>query len=191
MRTIRRWPLPVLVLATPIMALGACSRAPSLPPSPTSVSSTLASAASNGDVHLTEYSSNDGPRSSAILTGAIGDLGQAISVHPDGTINPNHDSQSELTLSHGTFRISIKDLDTKLVAAFARLQPDPRTCSGHVSVTALAPIVPGSGTGSYSGISGAITLSATVDEVFQTCSTSAAYLAQAVVVTGIGTVAIG
>jgi hypothetical protein len=142
-------------------------------------------------VHLTEYANDDGTRSSAILTGAIGDFGEAISIHPDGSINPDHDSQSNLVLSRGSFRLNIKALDHQLVAAFGGLQPDPRTCSAHVSVTAMAPIVAGSGTGSYSGISGAIRLSVSVDEVFKTCRTSAAYLAQAVVTTGTGTVSVG
>ncbi len=178
-------------MALLLVAIAGCSRAPSAPASPGAPSSALPSVASKTAVHLTEYSSDDGPRSSLILTGAIGDFGEAISVHPDGTINPDHDSQSKLALSHGSFRLDIKALDSKLVATFDHLQPDPRTCSAHLSVTAAAPVVRGSGTGSYSGINGTITLSISVDEVFKTCSTSAPYLAQAIVTTGTGSVSMG
>lgn len=188
MRSQRPWPQPVLLMALLLWAIGGCSRGSSTPASASALSSAGPSVASNAAVHLTEYSSDDGPRSSVILTGAIGDFGEAISVHPDGTINPDHDSQSRLELSHGSFRLDIKALDSKLVAAFDHLQPDPRTCSAHTSVTAAAPIVKGSGTGSYSDINGTIALSVSVDEVFQTCSTSAPYLAQAIVTTGTGSV---
>src|SRR5207248_10372091 len=43
--------------------------------------------------HITLYSINsDGPRFQAILTGAVGDHLQSLSVYPDDRIDPQHDS---------------------------------------------------------------------------------------------------
>ena len=46
-----------------------------------------------GNTHLVDYSTNDGPDSTVVLTGAIGDTGQAESVHPDGSVDPDHASE--------------------------------------------------------------------------------------------------
>ncbi len=43
-------------------------------------------------VHLVDYTDNDGPDSAVILTGAIADFGKAVSVNPDGSVNPEHNS---------------------------------------------------------------------------------------------------
>src|SRR6478735_7452219 len=102
MRSHRPWHLAVLLMAPLVLAIGGCSRGSSTPASSSALPTAVPSVASNTAVHLTEYSSDDGPRSSVILTGAIGDFGEAISVHLDGTINPDHDSQSRLELSHGS-----------------------------------------------------------------------------------------
>ena len=45
------------------------------------------------------YSINsDGPDFRAVVTGAVGDYGPAVTVHPDGTVNPSHSSDLELKL---------------------------------------------------------------------------------------------
>ena len=49
-------------------------------------------------VTISAYSENDGPTARVILTGAIGDYGKAVSVHPDGTTDPEHGSQLKLGL---------------------------------------------------------------------------------------------
>jgi hypothetical protein len=61
-----------------------------------------------------------------------------------------------------------------------------------VEVTRQVPVVAGSGTGAYKGIGGSFTLTATLDEVdkastAQPCSASSAFLNQAILVTGPGT----
>ena len=113
--------------------------------------------ASGGAVQLYEYADSDGAGASVILTGAIGDFGAAVSVYPDGAIDPQHDSQVNLALTRGSFRIGVTALDKKIVSEFSHFRPDPRTCSGAVRATATTPVVPGSGTGAYRGIGGSFT----------------------------------
>ena len=149
----------------------------------------------HGAVHLTAYTNNDGPTETVIVTGAVGDYGQAVSVYPNGTVDPDHDSQLSLQLSHGTFRLDIAALDKAFVAAVQRDFPgNTTTCSADVQVTGRVPVVAGSGTGAYKGVGGAFTLTITLDEVdkfsaTQPCTASSAFLDQAIVITGPGTVA--
>lgn len=70
---------------------------------------------------------------------------------------------------------------------------DTATCSGSVNVTQQVAVVAGSGTGAYKGIGGSFTLTATLDEVdkagaAQPCNGGGAFLSQAIVVTGPGSV---
>jgi hypothetical protein len=145
---------------------------------------------SPGNTHLTAYTDNDGPSSTVVLSGAVGDYGKAQSVNPDGSVNNKHDSQLNLVLSRGSFRLSIAGLDKKLVATMAHLRVDTTTCSGNASVSSPTPVIAGSGTGSYRGIRGTFMLTATLDEVYQPtdCSETSPYLAQAIVITGSGMV---
>jgi hypothetical protein len=149
--------------------------------------------AGGGTVGLTDYSDNDGAKSTVILTGAVGDFGEAVSVHPDGTVDPDHRSQLNLALRDGSFRISIADLDKKFVSAMNSFPSDTSTCSGTVTVAAPAPIVAGSGTGSYRGISGEFNLTLTLAEVDAkaNCGASSAFLRQSIVTAGSGTVSFG
>jgi hypothetical protein len=41
---------------------------------------------------------SDGPDFRAILTGAVGDYGPAVTVLPNGTVDPEHTSEMELKL---------------------------------------------------------------------------------------------
>jgi 5-formyltetrahydrofolate cyclo-ligase len=100
-------------------------------------------------VHLTDYTDNDVPTSTVILTGAVGDDGKAQSVNPDGTVNPEHNSELNLALAQGSFWLSSADLDKKFVSAMSTFPPDKVTCSGAVTVTGTSPVVAGSGTGSW------------------------------------------
>jgi len=70
---------------------------------------------------------------------------------------------------------------------------DAATCSGNVTVTDAAPIVEGSGTGAYKRISGVFDLTVTIDEVDTkpNCDASAQFRAEAIVITGSGTIAFG
>ncbi len=105
-----------------------------------------------GKAHIIVYSINsDGPDFQAIVSGAVGDYGPAVTVYPDGKVDPQHTSDIELILTRGTFRLSIAALDKKFVEATSHEPIYPRTCSDFISVTAGVPVVPGSGTGAYRG----------------------------------------
>jgi hypothetical protein len=157
---------------------------------PAAHGATAEPSAGGGAVGFTDVTDNDGPRSTVILTGAIGDFGQATSVHPDGTVDPDHGSQLGLTLRYGSFRVNIADLHRSFVTAMRRFPSNTRTCSGTVTVAADAPIVAGSGTGSYRGISGGFHLTIALAEVDATanCGSSSAFLRQSIVTAGSGTV---
>lgn len=142
--------------------------------------------------HIMVWSVNsDGPNFRAILTGAVGDYGPGVSVYPDGAVDPDHGSELKLSLSHGTFRLSIEKLDSEFGHAVVRWPYDRATCSIHGTVTGTAPIVAGSGTGAYQGIVGAFTLTISLDEVWvkgPTCSESSSFQAQLIQMAGTGSV---
>ena len=155
---------------------------------------TATAPARGGTVRFTAYTNDDLPGATVVLTGAIGDFGEGVSVLPDGTIDPEHTSDLNLALTHGSFRILIGPLHEKLVQAFTHFKPNKRTCSGHVAVTGAAPVVTGSGTGAYAAISGNLTLTITVNEVDgqSTCHNGASVLlAQSLYIAGSGIVSFG
>ena len=143
----------------------------------------------HGEVHLAIWSVNsDGPDFLAILSGAIGDYGSAQTVLPDGKVDPEHTSQMELGLRHGTVRLYIGGIVSKFPAQTAHEPIYPATCSDYFSVTANVPLVAGSGTGAYRGIHGdfSSTLSGYEDQKTPPCT--GGFLAQIVLLTGSGTV---
>jgi hypothetical protein len=143
--------------------------------------------------HLMVYSINsDGPDLRAIVTGAIGDYGPAETVFPNGKVDPQHTHDLELKLTRGTFKLSITDLIKKFGAVTSHEPIYPRTCSDYMTASAPMPIVPGSGTGAYRGISGRFSATITVDEVERSpCQPAGAIRWQALVVRGPGTVSVG
>jgi hypothetical protein len=154
---------------------------------PTStVTRSSASLTTGGKVHLTDYTDNDGPTTTVVLAGAVGDYGKGQRVASDGSAK----AQLDLMLTHGSFRLDITDLNKKFLGVLSNLAVNTVTCSATASVSAPVPVVAGSGTGSYKGITGVFNLSITLDEVYQpdACNESGAYLSQGVVATGSGTV---
>jgi hypothetical protein len=149
---------------------------------------------SGGNVFFTAYQNDDLPGATAVLSGAIGDFGEAVSVLPDGTVDPEHSSQDDLALTQGSFRIVIGPLHAKFVNALSHASYNLKTCSGHAAVTGAAPVVAGSGTGAYKGISGSFTLTITGSEVDAKpgCQpfSGSALLAQSIVISGSGTVSL-
>ena len=131
---------------------------------------------------------SDGPAFQAVLSGAIGDYGPAVTVLPDGKVDPEHTSEMELKLQHGTFRLYIDAIGSKFRAQTAHEPLYPATCSDYVNVTATVPVVAGSGTGGYRGIHGhfSSTLTGYEDEKAQPCGDG--FLAQIIDLTGSGTV---
>ncbi len=151
--------------------------------------------ASGGHVFFTSYQNDDLPGATVVLSGAIGDFGEAVTVLPNGTVDPEHSSQFNLALTQGSFRIVIGPLHVELLNALSHAPYNLRTCSGHVAVTGAAPVVAGSGTGAYKGISGSFKLTITGNEVDAKpgCQpfSGSALLAQSIFITGSGTVSFG
>jgi hypothetical protein len=139
------------------------------------------------------YSLNsDGAYFSAIVTGAVGDYGQAVTVDPDGTVDPGHSSEMEFRLTRGSFRLDTASMDKKLVMATSHEPIYPATCTTFVKATGTAPIIAGSGTGSYRGIGGGFAMTAEVDEVHATpCRQTLSFLRQVIMLTGRGSVSLG
>lgn len=152
---------------------------------------TAATAHTKGTAHIVVYSINsDGPRFREIVTGAIGDYGPGVTVLPNGTVDPEHRSQLELNMRHGSFRISIVEIDKDIIKAYSNWPSNQATCSGHIGFTAPAPVVPGTGTGAYRGITGSFSLTVTIDEVDvkPVCNGTSPFLSQVVLLEGTGTV---
>ena len=144
-----------------------------------------------GMVHITAYSINsDGPDFRVILTGAVGDYGLGLTVYPNGKIDPRHTSEMQLKLTHGSFRLSIASLGKKIVSAFRHFPDNTSTCSGTVTAAAAAPVVAGSGTGLYRGISGSFSMTATIDEVDArpVCNGTGKFLSQVILMVGSGAI---
>jgi hypothetical protein len=111
-------------------------------------------ASGGGEVHLYEADTAlAGNLGTVIVTGAVTDHGKDHQGDPVDGIN-------RLELSKGSFAINVNDIGGKL----ASLPVDPATCSSDGSATAPIPIVAGSGTGAYKGISG--TIETTAAEAF-------------------------
>ncbi len=143
----------------------------------------------HGAVNLTIWSiDSDGPDFQAILSGAVGDYGPAVTVLPDGKVDPEHTSEMEFDLKHGTFRLYIDGIVSKLRAQTAHEPVYAATCSDYFHVTAAVPIVAGSGTGSYRGIGGSFSLTLTGNEDQKTPPCGPPFVRQILVMIGSGTV---
>jgi hypothetical protein len=135
-----------------------------------------------GRTHLYEADNSIvGTTGTVILTGAINDYGtDHQGVPTDGT--------NRLVLSKGSFSISVNTLGNRLAA----IPTDQNTCSSAGSATAGVPIIEGSGTGAYQGISGTFETKGTVAVIFPrpqdggACGTSA--LAGILLAQGSGTI---
>jgi hypothetical protein len=150
-----------------------------------------APAAAGGTANIMIYGVNtDGAYWHAIVSGVIGGYGPAVSIYPDGKIDPAHNSELELRLTHGSFRLSIAALDKAFVKATSHEPIYPKTCTDLIRVTATTPIVTGSGTGAYHGIRGSFPVTITLNEVeARPCRPSpGAFRAQLITVAGAGSI---
>jgi hypothetical protein len=187
---------PVAVATVLVLSLAGCASAPAAHNAPHAAASqpavTQTAPVAAGTVHLTDYATNtDGPDSTVILTGAIGDFGTAKAVKPDGSIDPEHTGQLELTLRHGGLRLDAAALDARLVTAYQHFPADPHTCSGSVTISGTVPVVSDSGTGAYAHVGGRFELTVTVDEVDDPpCDGTGAFIEQTIIITGSGTITV-
>jgi hypothetical protein len=183
------------VLAGVLAATGCAASAASTGAATTGAATTGAAtpAAARDNAHLMVYSINsDGPDFRAIVTGAIGDYGPAVTVFRNGQVDPSHTHDLELKLTRGSFKLSITELDQRFVAVTTHEPIYPRTCSDYMTASAPMAIVPGSGTGAYRGISGRFAVTITADEVEKKpCQPVGAIQYQALVLRGPGRVSVG
>jgi hypothetical protein len=143
----------------------------------------------HGKVNVIIWSiDSDGPGFQAILSGAIGDYGPAVTVLPDGKVDPEHTNEMELDLRQGTFRLYIDGIASKFRAQTSQEPVYAATCSDYFNVSAEVPIVAGSGTGAYRGISGNFSLTLSGDEDQKTPPCGAGFARQVLLLTGSGTV---
>ena len=140
--------------------------------------------------HIVVWSVNsDGAHFRAILTGGVGDYGPAVTVLPDGAVDPSHSSELELKLSRGSFRLSIAKLDAEFADVVAQWPYDAVTCSIHGTIAGTVPVVEGSGTGDYRGIAGSFTATISLDEDWireRGCNETTPFRAQLLQITGTG-----
>jgi hypothetical protein len=99
---------------------------------------------------------SDGLHATILMTGAIGDYGNALTIDKNGTPDPNG-NYVKVTLQKGGFEINSTTLNAKVNKA----QPtfDTATCSAALYVA--GPLTLSNGTGLYSGIAGTLTVSET------------------------------
>jgi hypothetical protein len=156
--------LAIAAFAGALVAGGCASAATGAPAA--AAASARAAAVTSGTANIMIYGVNtDGAYLHAIVSGVIGDYGPAVSIYPNGTVDPEHTSEMVLRLIRGSFRIRI----AALIKAFGKVTSHepiyPKTCSDLMSATAATPIVAGSGTGAYRGIRGSFSVTLTGNEV--------------------------
>ena len=79
-----------------------CASAAAKPPVAAATASARAAAATGGKANLMIYGVNtDGAYWRAIVSGVIGDYGPAVSIYPDGQVDPAHNSELDLRLARG------------------------------------------------------------------------------------------
>ena len=174
-----------------VLVTAGCGSAATKPPVAAVTATARTAAATGGTANIVIYGVNtDGAYWHAIVSGVIGDYGPAVSIYPDGQVDPAHTSQMVLRLTHGSFRLSIAALDKAFVKAGAHAPIYPKTCTDLISVTGTTPIVAGSGTGAYHGITGNFPVTLTLNEVEATpCQPNpGAFRAQLITVAGSGTI---
>lgn len=179
------------VLAATVVSTASVSAAPLDPKSADAFGPHIPNA--GGTVNLTAYSDNDGPTSSLVLTGVIGDYGHAMRTTTSGS--KAQDDELQLTMSRGSFRLDIAGIEGKLLAAFSSDFPtNGTTCSGLEVAAGKAPIVSGSGTRAYIGLHGTFHLVISINEVekWPSCpkDDTSPYLAQTVYISGSGWVSL-
>ena len=150
------------------------------------VSTGLASASGTSGgrlIHVYEADTSlAGNLGTVVLTGAITDHGTDC----QGCDRTN--GFNVLELSKGSFEIDVSKVGNKL----GNLPVDPTTCASDGTVAGPIPIVPGSGTGAYQGISGALKVRVSAAYVLPrahgVCHTSAKHYRGIMIVKGSGTI---
>ena len=126
------------------------------------VSGSAGAAGHSGTVYAYGTPGLNGPDGSIIVAGAVGDYGPTTKADRNGQVDP-HGKYSLLELKNGTILLDGSALAAKIQAGSATAQVDPVSCSLHGSVSAVSPIV--TGTGAYAGITGSMDVTFTIAEL--------------------------
>ena len=103
------------------------------------------------------FVTNTSPTKGKILiTGAIGDYGTNVSEDANGKVDPNGNYE-KVKLRHGGFIVNTTALNKKL----SHLVPTVNKTNCSIVVSGRGPVTVGSGTRSYAGISGKVTITVT------------------------------
>ena len=183
--------LAIAAFAGVLVTAGCVSAATKPPAAAAATASARVAAATGGTANIVIYGVNtDGAYWHAIVSGVVGDYGPAVSIYPDGKVDPAHNSELDLRLTDWSFRLSIAAIDKAFVKAGSHAPIYPKTCTDLISVTGITPIVAGSGTGAYRGIRGGFPVTLTLNEVeAKPCEPSpGAFRAQLITVAGSGTI---
>lgn len=181
---------PRKLVAAAILSVGVATASCASASTAGAAAKPVATDGQRGTTHLMIWSLNsDGPYFQEIVTGAVGDYGKGETVLPDGTVDPEHTSELQLTMTHGSFRLGIAAIGRGVVDS-KRWRWNTANCSGRVSFTAQAPIVAGSGTGAYRGITGTFGVTVTIEEVDvkPVCNGTSGFLSQIILLDGTGSV---
>jgi hypothetical protein len=184
-------PRTLALLCAALLCTEACSATAASKPAPTATQA-RSTASTSAQAHIILYNINsDGPYYRAVVTGTIGDYGPAVAVYPNGKVDPQHNSEIELKLQDGSFRINIAGIEKTFFAHVESQPVSSASCSHFESFASTVPIVAGSGTGAYRDIAGGFDMTVTADEVQSkpcTPSISKPPLWEVIVLAGSGTV---
>ena len=99
--------LAIAALAGVLVTAG-CGSAANKPPAATATASARVAAATGGTANIMIYGVNtDGAYWHAIVSGVIGDYGPAVSIYPDGQVDPAHNGEMELRLTGGSLSFPV------------------------------------------------------------------------------------
>ena len=116
---------------------------------------TALSAPAGGSVKLFATPS-DGLHATILMTGAIGDYGNALTIDKNGRPDPNG-SYVKVTLQKGGFEINSTTLNAKANKA----QPTFNTATCSAALSVAGPVTLFNGTGLYTGVAGTLTVNET------------------------------
>jgi hypothetical protein len=124
--------------------------------------------------------------SAAVFAGALATSGYASAA----TTAAKTTTSSGKKLTHGSFRVSIAAIHSDLISQRNRWSWNTANCSGSIRFSATAPVVAGSGTGAYRGVTGGFAITVTIDEVDvkPVCNGTSGFLSQIILFDGTGTV---
>jgi hypothetical protein len=114
---------------------------------------TRPSTPANGPVKLFATPSADGLHATILMTGAIGDYGNALTIDKNGTPDANG-NYVKVTLQKGGFEIN----STTLNAKANKVQPTFNTATCSAALSVAGPVTLFDGTGLYAGIDGTLTV---------------------------------